>query len=150
TNSTGTFTPATSCTLAAGATAGTATCSVTYTPGASATGHHLITGNYAGDSSHTTSSGTFLLAVTPAPPHPTTTAVQWSPGSRQRDMNPIAPPLYLLARPLHLQLQSQPPPHRPRRQPEASASQPPPPAPSLHPRVALSRQARHRAPRPVL
>src|SRR5205809_406244 len=83
TNSTGTFTPATSCTLAAGATAGTATCSVTYTPGASATGHHLITGNYAGDSSHTTSSGTFLLAVTPAPPHPTTTAVQCSPGSVQ-------------------------------------------------------------------
>src|SRR5213596_1677934 len=83
TNSTGTFTPATSCTLAAGATAGTATCSVTYTPGASATGHHLITGNYAGDSRHTTSSGTFLLAVTPAPPHPTTTAVQCSPGSVQ-------------------------------------------------------------------
>src|SRR5216117_37624 len=83
TNSTGTFTPATSCTLAAGATAGTATCSVTYTPGASASGHHLITGKYAGDSSHTTSSGTFLLAVTPAPPHPTTTSVACSPGSVQ-------------------------------------------------------------------
>src|SRR5881396_2210490 len=83
TNSTATFTPAPSCTLAAGATAGTATCSVTYTPGASASGHHLITGNYAGDSSHTTSSGTFLLAVTPAPPHPTTTSVACSPGSVQ-------------------------------------------------------------------
>src|SRR5438046_811540 len=79
TNSTGTFTPAASCTLAG--TAGTSTCSVTYTPGASAVGHHLITGNYVGDSTHTSSSGTFLLAVTPAPPHTTTTAVSCSPSS---------------------------------------------------------------------
>jgi hypothetical protein len=87
TNSTGTFSPTSaSCTLAAGTAAGTATCSVTYTPGASSAGHHLITGNYAGDTTHATSSGTFKLAVTsapPPPPHPTTTSILCSPSSVQ-------------------------------------------------------------------
>src|SRR5207249_5533650 len=55
TNSTGTFS-ATTCTLSAGA------CSVTYTP--TVVGHALITGAYGGDSVHTGSSGTFVLAST--------------------------------------------------------------------------------------
>src|SRR5207249_1338026 len=82
TNSTGTFNPTSaSCTLAAATTAGTATCQVSYTPGATAVGHHLITGNYAGDSTHLTSSGSFNLAATaapPPPPHPTSTTIQRS------------------------------------------------------------------------
>ncbi len=81
TNSTGTFNPiSASCTLIAGATAGTASCSVTYTP--TVAGHHLISGNYQGDSTHAVSQGTFLLAATPAP-HSTSTSVQCSPGSVQ-------------------------------------------------------------------
>src|SRR5438552_4023357 len=83
TNSTGTFNPTSaSCTLAAATTAGTATCQVSYTPGATAVGHHLITGNYAGDSTHLASSGPFNLAATaapPPPPHPTSTTIQCSP-----------------------------------------------------------------------
>ena len=86
TNSTGTFTPSTSCTLAAGPTAGTASCSVTYTPDATAVGHHLITGSYSGDSTHTSSSGSFNLdatSVPPPPPHSTSTTVDCSPASVQ-------------------------------------------------------------------
>src|SRR5439155_1602583 len=86
TNSTGTFNPTpASCTLVAG-TAGSATCQVSYTPGATAIGHHLITGNYAGDSTHLTSSGSFNLAATsapPPPPHPTSTTIQCSPAPVQ-------------------------------------------------------------------
>src|SRR5437016_11111942 len=62
------------------ATAGTASCSVTYTP--TVAGHHLITGTYQGDSTHAVSQGTFLLAATPAP-HSTGTSLQCSPGSVQ-------------------------------------------------------------------
>src|SRR5207245_11445247 len=81
TNSTGTFNPiSASCTLIAGATAGTASSSVTDTP--TVAGHHLISGNYQGDSTHAVSQGTFLLAATPAP-HSTSTSVQCSPGSVQ-------------------------------------------------------------------
>src|SRR3989441_716915 len=68
TNSTGTFAPVSaSCNLLAGATAGTASCSVSYTPGSAAVGHHLINGTYTGDSSHSSSHGTFNLAVTAIP-----------------------------------------------------------------------------------
>src|SRR2546427_3863131 len=66
TNSTGIFAPGGSCTLAASATAGVATCSVNYTPGT--TGHHVITGTYAGDQGHAGSSGTATLTVAPQPP----------------------------------------------------------------------------------
>src|SRR5882762_5557381 len=80
TNSTGTFTPfSASCTLAAGTSAGTASCSVSYQP--SVTGHHLLTGSYGGDSTHSSGQGTFLLASTPTPPHTTATSVTCTPGS---------------------------------------------------------------------
>src|SRR5207244_10832792 len=83
TNAAGTFhaTSAT-CTPAVATTASTATCQVIYTPIATAVGHHLITGNYAGDSTHLASSGPFNLAATaapPPPPHPTSTTIQCSP-----------------------------------------------------------------------
>ena len=77
-NATGTFTPATSCSLAASGTAGTARCSLTYTPGV--TGHHLITGSYAGDSTHFGSSNSFNLPVGVSV-HPTTTTVSCSASS---------------------------------------------------------------------
>src|SRR3989441_7473513 len=68
TNSTGTFAPVSaSCTLLAGATAGTASCSVSYTPGSAALGLPLSTGTYTVNSSHSTSHGTFNLAVTAIP-----------------------------------------------------------------------------------
>src|SRR3989441_8790735 len=68
TNSTGTFAPVSaSCTLLAGATAGTASCSVSYTPGSAALGLPLSTGTYTVNSSHSTSHGTFNLAVTAVP-----------------------------------------------------------------------------------
>jgi len=53
----GTFTgtPAGTCSLAAGSIAGTATCSVTYTPSAIGTGIHTITGTYPGDPAHSSS-----------------------------------------------------------------------------------------------
>src|SRR5439155_15425996 len=80
---TGTFNPTSaSCTLAAGTIAGTATCSVRYSPGASAVGHHLITATYVSDSTHASSSGAFNLLVTaapPPPPPPTSTAIPCSP-----------------------------------------------------------------------
>src|SRR5437667_2885299 len=80
TNSTGTFTPfSASCPLAAGTSAGTASCPVSYTP--AVIGHHLLTGSYGGDSTHSSSQGTFLLASTPAPPHTTTTSVTCLPTS---------------------------------------------------------------------
>src|SRR5438046_2559566 len=56
------------------------------TPGGTAVGHHLITGNYAGDSTHLTSSGSFNLAATsapPPPPHPTSTTIQCLPAPVQ-------------------------------------------------------------------
>jgi len=63
-NSTGTFNLPT-CSLTATATTGVANCSVSYTP--SIAGHHKITGSYAGDSSHTGSSGSATVTVTTQP-----------------------------------------------------------------------------------
>ena len=63
-NSTGTFNLLT-CSLTATATAGVASCSISYTPGTA--GHHKITGSYAGDSSHTGSSGSATVTVTTQP-----------------------------------------------------------------------------------
>src|SRR5439155_23504258 len=84
TNSTGTFNPVSaSCALSAVTAVGTATCQITYTPGATAVGHHLITGNYVGDSTHVASSGSFKLAVTADPVHATTTSVQCTPSRLQ-------------------------------------------------------------------
>jgi hypothetical protein len=60
-NGAGSFS-ATSCTLAAGATTGTASCSVTYTP--SATGTQTITGAYGGDTTHASSTNGTSLSVT--------------------------------------------------------------------------------------
>src|SRR5437879_9392509 len=70
-----------SCTLAAGTTAGTASCSVIYTPTVS--GHHLIMGSYSSDATHSTSQGTFNLAATSVSPvtHTTQTNINCSPGS---------------------------------------------------------------------
>ncbi|OLB45857.1 hypothetical protein AUI07_06435, partial [archaeon 13_2_20CM_2_53_6] len=85
TNSTGTFTPtSTTCTLAAGTTAATASCSVSYTP--TVAGHHLITGSYSSDSTHSGSTGSLNLAVsstTPPQLHSTKTNVSCSQGSVQ-------------------------------------------------------------------
>ncbi|MFZ5858219.1 MAG: MBG domain-containing protein [Chloroflexota bacterium] len=50
------------CTLSG--TGGSATCSVTYTPGSVGTGSHLITANYAGDSNFLASSGNQTVTVT--------------------------------------------------------------------------------------
>src|SRR5207249_4181663 len=55
-NSTGTFSPGTSCTLVSTATPGVSNCSLTYTP--IVVGHHLLTGTYNPTSAHLTSSGT--------------------------------------------------------------------------------------------
>src|SRR2546426_1948293 len=63
-NSTGTFNLLT-CSLTATATTGVASCSVSYTPGIA--GYHKITGSYAGDSSHTGSSGSATVTVTAQP-----------------------------------------------------------------------------------
>src|SRR5436309_367564 len=63
-NSTGTFNLLT-CSLTATATTGVSSCSVSYTPGTA--GHHKITGSYAGDSSHTGSSGSATVTVTAQP-----------------------------------------------------------------------------------
>src|SRR5947208_17034196 len=77
TNSTGTFNPVSaSCALSAGTAVGTATCQITYTPGATAVGHHLITGNYVGDSTHVASSGSVKRRVAAVPSHPTTPSLQ--------------------------------------------------------------------------
>src|SRR3989442_12638061 len=53
------------CSLTATATAGVASCSVSYTPNIA--GHNKITGSYAGDSSHTGSSGSATVTVTAQP-----------------------------------------------------------------------------------
>jgi len=65
-DSTGSFTPSTSCSLSAGTVAGTSTCQVTYTPTAVGTGTHTITGTYSPTSNHLASSGQFVLTVTSA------------------------------------------------------------------------------------
>src|SRR3989442_860645 len=77
-NSTGTFTPGTSCSLVAGATTGVSSCQVTYTP--SAAGHHLLNATYAGDTSHSGSSNSFNLPVGVSV-QPTTTTVSCGPSS---------------------------------------------------------------------
>ena len=76
-NSTGTFAPATSCSLVASATTGISSCQVTYTPITS--GHHLLSATYAGDPSHSGSSNSFNLGITPKAP--TTTSISCSPSS---------------------------------------------------------------------
>lgn len=77
TNSTGTFTPSTNqCTLSPGSSPGNATCGIAYLPTVS--GHHLISGSYSGDSSHSASSNPFSLLVSLVP---TTTSIKCSPTS---------------------------------------------------------------------
>src|SRR3989441_368488 len=79
TSGTGTF--ATSpCTLTAGMTTGTATCSVTYTPTGSTARTDTITGSYGGDASHATSTNTFSLQVTVVL-HPSTTTIACTPST---------------------------------------------------------------------
>src|SRR2546422_5220295 len=58
TNSAGEFSPTASCLLA---TAGSASCSVTYTPALA--GQHLLTGTYNSDSTHSSSSGSATITV---------------------------------------------------------------------------------------
>src|SRR3989441_8569000 len=70
----GAFTPSDSCTLSGSG--ASASCSVTYTPSAVETGSHTITASYAGDSAHSTSSGTFALTVVK---HPTATGLVCDP-----------------------------------------------------------------------
>src|SRR5438309_3081277 len=70
---TGTFTGS-PCTLAAGTTAGTATCFATYAPTGTVARTDTITASYSGDTGHSTSSGTFSLTVTTGT-HSTTTTV---------------------------------------------------------------------------
>src|SRR5436309_2901961 len=70
----GAFTPSDSCTLSGSG--ASASCSVTYTPSAVETGSHTITASYAGDSAHSTSSGTFALTVAK---HPTATGLVCDP-----------------------------------------------------------------------
>ncbi len=80
TNSTGSFNPASGiCTLVQGTIL--ASCTVKYYP--TVAGHHDITVSYSGDSGHTSSSGSFNLIVSPAPPGTTTTVVQCSPAQIQ-------------------------------------------------------------------
>ncbi len=74
----GTFTPATTCTLAATATAGVSECSVTYTPSAVGSGTHTITASYPGDGNYVKSSGSSPLTVTT---RATTTTVECNPAS---------------------------------------------------------------------
>jgi hypothetical protein len=66
----GTFSPATNCNLTSGS------CSVTFTP--SASGTITVNGNYGGDPTHSTSSGTFSPTATP---RTTSAAVACSPAS---------------------------------------------------------------------
>jgi PKD domain/Bacterial Ig-like domain (group 3) len=66
-NSTGTFAQL-NCTLAATETVGVASCSINYTPGA--TGSHLITASYPGDSTHLGSSGSVVVTVVGSAPPP--------------------------------------------------------------------------------
>ncbi len=74
----GTFTPATTCTLAATATPGVSECSATYTPSAVGTGTHTITASYPGDGNYVKSSGSSPLTVTT---RTTTTTVECNPAS---------------------------------------------------------------------
>src|SRR5439155_204035 len=74
------------CTLAAGTyAAGTITpstsCSVVYKPSQRGTGSHALSASLGGDSSHTTSSNTATVTVTPPVAAPTTTAVGCVPAS---------------------------------------------------------------------
>ena len=62
-NSSGTFTPASSCTLVA-VDATHASCSVTYSPRSYGTGTHKIYGTYSGDSNNSTSTGSTTISVT--------------------------------------------------------------------------------------
>src|SRR2546427_4238177 len=78
-DSAGSFTPATSCSLSAGTT-GTASCQATYTPTSLGSGTHNITGTYGGDTTHGRSIGKFLLTVT-VPGATTTTTVDCSASS---------------------------------------------------------------------
>ena len=66
-NSTGVFSQV-SCTLSPSGTAGVASCLVNYTPGV--TGSHMITGSYAGDSSHLGSGGSAVVTVVAAASKP--------------------------------------------------------------------------------
>jgi virginiamycin B lyase len=74
----GTFSPDSTCTLAA-TVPGSSSCTVSYVPGAQ--GAQTITAGYAATPAHLASSGTEDLDVQPAPPHPTTTAVSCTPES---------------------------------------------------------------------
>ena len=70
TSGSGTFTG--TCNLSG--TTASASCSLTYTPGGTAASNDLIRYSYPGDTNHTTSSGNFLLVVSPPstpPPGPT-------------------------------------------------------------------------------
>ncbi len=85
TTGTGSFNVPT-CTLAAGSYAtGTTTpstsCSVVYKPSQIGTGSHTLSASFGGDSSHTTSSNTATVTVTPPAAAPTTTAVNCVPAS---------------------------------------------------------------------
>jgi hypothetical protein len=66
TASSGSFGAGGSCTLAPTATAGVASCQVSYTPSAVASGTHTITAGYGGTANHSASQGTIPLAVTVA------------------------------------------------------------------------------------
>ena len=63
TSGTGSFAPASSCTLAE-VSAGVASCTVSYTPSAIGTGTHKITAGYAGNATHATSSESTSVTVT--------------------------------------------------------------------------------------
>ncbi len=78
TNGSGTFTPATTCTLAATATPGVSECSATYTPSAVGSGTHTITASYPGGGNYVKSSGSSPLTVTT---RTTTTKVECNPAS---------------------------------------------------------------------
>lgn len=71
TNSTGSFTPSTGCSLIPGA--NSATCSLIYSP--IVVGHHNITGSYAGDPGHLESHGSTSLSVNPPRPGSTVTTI---------------------------------------------------------------------------
>jgi hypothetical protein len=76
-NGSGSFTPASSCTLAAVST-GVASCAVSYIPSTIGTGTHTITAGYGGDVTHATSSGETPLTVTT---RTTSTALSCSPAN---------------------------------------------------------------------
>src|SRR6266487_3590928 len=66
TNSSGVFSPSTSCILSAGAGPNMASCSVSYTP--TVAGHQMITGSYGGDSGHSSSTDSFTVNARSPPP----------------------------------------------------------------------------------